>query len=298
MPLDDDAIRDLIDGKSKVTTRVGRYAGNDGNLALVDLGDQRIPVRFATPWVPEINEPVYVDTIDGVSRLVGPTSPKPGMGVVTTVSGDKVNVLTDFGTFSTVWAAYAPDAPSPSSGDTVGIDWSTGPRCYRLSTSPEPVPPPPDPGGGGGRIMSAEFRAVDAGTTHPNGDWWQSQPWAADGNVGAWFYGNTIRDTIPAGAVFESLQIYINRVQRTGDPPNWALHNLPWKDGVPAFGPSTPWHPDGNGWQTPPDPQGWFNALKAGGSAAGIGLNHGGYNKFASRTQDGATGALKITWRY
>lgn len=295
-----EAAQRAVDQKSKVTTRVGVYVGNDGNTALVDLGDQRVPVAFATAWVPEVNEPVYVDTIDGVSRLVGPTTPKPGMGVVVSLdaSGDYVTVMTDFGNYLMPYAAPDPDAPAPTSGDSVGIDWSSGPKCYRLSTSPDPVVPPPDPGGGSTpQTFTQEFRAVDAGTTHPNGDWWQREVWAADGNVGAWFYGSQIRDTIPNGALFLSLEVSINRIQRFGSAPNWALHDLPGKSGVPSFFGQTSWHPGGDGWQTPPNPQSWFDALKAGGNARGIGLNRGGYNKFSSLAQDGRSGALRISWR-
>jgi hypothetical protein len=296
--LDADAIQQLVAPLSTVTMRVGRYVGSDGQFALVDIGGERFPARFASAGVvPVVNDPVWVETVgNGPERLIlmrGIVGPRPGIGVVATIAGDQVRVTTDFGDFTMAYGGAA-----PTSGDIVGINWSGAPWCVKLSTSPdEPEAPPPTPGGGG-HVQTAEFRAVDAGTTHSSGDWWQAEVWAADNNVGAWFYGNQIRDTIPAAAEFVSLQVYIARRQRYGDPPNWALHNLPWKSGVPTFGPSTPWHPAGDGWQTPPDPAGWFNALKAGGSAFGVGLNHGGYNKFASRAQDGATGALKITWRY
>lgn len=288
-----DAARKQVDGKSKVAPRIGRYVGNAGINALVDLGDQRVPVQFATPWVPSVNEPVWVDSIDGVLRLTGPTTPKPGVGVILTITGTIALVRTDFGDFS---MPAAPSDPMPTSGDTVGISWSSQPWCTLLVDVPDPGAPPPNPGGGGGQVMSAEFRAVDAGTTHSNGDWWQAEVWAAENNVGAWMYGTAIKDTIPASAAFVSLEIYVNYNQRYGNSPNWALHNLASKSGVPSFGGSTPWAP-GEGWQTPPDAAGWFNALKAGGSHWGVGVNHGGFNKFASRTQDGATGALRIKWR-
>lgn len=290
-----DAARRVVEGKSRVVHRVGRYVGNLGNYALVDLGEERVQVPFATPWVPQVNEPVWVDSVDGVLRLTGPTTPKPGVGVVVTVSSDgsRAQVVTDFGEFG---MAVAPSDPPASSGDTVGISWSSQPWCMLLVDVPDPAEPPPAPGGGGGQVMSAEFRAVDSGTTHSNGDWWQQEVWAAENNVGAWVYGTAIKDTIPESAVFESLEIFVNYNQRFGNAPNWALHNLASKSGVPVFGGSMPWAP-GEGWQSPPDAVGWFNALKAGGSAWGVGVNRGGFNKFASRTQDGASGALRIKWR-
>lgn len=292
-----DSARMVVDQKSRVTPRIGRYVGNEGNLALVDMGDQRVPVLFATPWVPQINEPVWVDTVDGQSRLVGPTTPKPGVGVVVTMNEStmRATVVTDFGEHV---LPVAPTDPLPTSGDMVGIVWSSSPWCTILVDVPEQPDAPPPPPGGDGQVFTATFNAVDAGTTHSNGDWWQAQPWAAVNNYGAWFYGPVIKDTIPASAQFVSLEVYADYVQRQGSAPNWALHSSQVKSGVPTFGAATAWAP-AEGFQSPPGglAEVWFNALKAGGPAWGIGLVHGGYNMFASRVQNGATGALRIRWK-
>lgn len=292
MTSDDELLR-LLNGKSTVKVRAARFVGLQGQLALVDMGDQRFPVPFKSGgYVPQINDPVWVESVDGALFMTGPAVGKPGRGVVTTIGTDVVTVTTDLGDFVMPYAGE-----EPSSGDTVGISWSSGPWCARLSTSPDEEDAPPAPGGGGGGVRTVEFRALDAGTTHSNGDWWQAQVWSADNNVGAWFYGSQIKDTIPAGSTFVGLDIYINRVQQYGSAPNWALHNLPGKAGVPSFGGSTAWHPPANGWQTPPAAAAWFAALIGGGGSYGIGLNHGGYSKFASLAQDGMSGALRISWR-
>lgn len=55
------------------------------------------------------------------------------------------------------------------------------------------------------------------------------------------------------------------------------------------------WDP-ANGWNTVPN-NGWFAALIAGGAYYGIGLNQGGFNKFASLAEDGFSGALRIKWK-
>lgn len=289
-----DAARAATERKSTVTPRIGRYVGNDGLSALVDLGDQRVPVQFATPWVPQINEPVWVDSIDGVLRMTGPTRPKPGIGVILTITGTTAQVRTDFGDFEMV---VAPTDPLPTSGETVGISWSSQPWCTLLIDIPEPEPPAPDPGGGGTTVHVAEFRAVNAGSTDRGSPrWWQSQPWASNTTYGAWFYGNQVKDTVPAAAGFESLEFYVSRVQDQGGQPRFTLHSDPYPVGVPAMSAYTEWDPPG-GWQTPPDPEGWFDALKAGGSRFGVGLNQGGFNKFASLAQDGMSGALRIRWR-
>ena len=278
--------------KSRVTTRVGRYVGNEDQQALVDLGDQRFPVPFLTGFVPQVNDPVHVWTIDGTSFMVGPAHPKPGAGVVSTVNDPMVTVVTDFGTFSMPFAGA-----TPTSGDTVGISWSSQPWCAKLSTSPEPPSPPDPPAPPRPEVKTAEFRVIDTGSTdRGSARWWQAQPWASDSTYGAWFYGHQIKDTVPAGAQFVSLEFYAAWAVRFGDTPRFTLHSDPYKAGVPAMTGPTAWAP-GDGWQTPPDPQGWFNALKAGGDRFGVGLNQGGWNRFKSRGEDGMTGALRIKWK-
>lgn len=298
--LDDEAVLRLLAKKSRAATYVGRYVGNDGPLALVDLGAERLPVPFLTATVPEVNEPVHVWSIDGALFLMGPTAAKPGLGTVITVSGTLARVATDFGERVMAWG---PPSDPPTSGDAVSINWSSGPTCMKLSTSPPPVTPPPAPtptpgGGGGPQVRSQVFRAIDAGSTDRGAPrWWTDRPYASNTTFGAWFYGTQIKDTIPAGAEFVDLQIYIAYHQRQGAAPRFALHNQAGKGPVPGFGGYVEWAPAGGDFRTPPDPAGWFHALKQGGDRFGVGLNQGGYNIFRSLAQDGQSGALKITWR-
>ena len=295
-----DAARKEVTRKSTVIPRIGRYVGADGMNASVDLGDQRVPVQFATAWVPQINEAVWVDSVDGTLRLIGPTSPKPGIGVVETITGGSAVVQTDFGKFTMV---VAPTDPMPTSGDTVGIQWSSQPWCTLLVDVPDPDVPPPPPVGGGSELRTVEFRAIDAGSTDRDRPrWWQAQPWASESTYGAWFYGQQIKDTIPAGAQLHyvdgvpQLQFFVAWNRRRYGGSRFALHSDPVKAGVPAMSGSTVWNP-GDGWQTPPNAQEWFDALKAGGSRFGVGLNQGGWEEFKSLAQDGMSGALRITWR-
>lgn len=296
-----DAAQKVVDAKSRLTTRVGSYVGNDGNLALVDLGDQRVPVAFATPWVPEINEPVFVDTIDGVSRLVGPTKPKPGMGVVVTVAGDYVTVMTDFGDYLMPYAAPDADSPAPSSGDSVGIDWSSGPKCYRLSTSPDPVEPPPPPGGGGATVQTMVFRAVDAGSIRKNGvnGWWNARPWNSPSNFGCVFYGTQMADTIPDNAEFIGLEIYLTwAVRRWPNTLRWGTHPDAYKGGLPNVQGSALWDPgSAAGWYSPPWAQDWFNVAKSGVLGVALNTQGSGQEEARSLAEDGQSMALRITWR-
>lgn len=289
-----DAARRRVDRKSTVTPRIGRYVGNDGNYALVDLGDQRVQVQFGTPWVPQVNESVWVDSVDGMLRLTGPTSPKPGIGVILTITGAMATVRTDFGDFT---MAVAPTDPMPTSGETVGIQWSSQPWCTLLVDLPEPEAPAPPPAGGAGEVKAAEFRAVDAGSTDRGSPrWWNASPTAWNSTIGAWFYGGQIKDTVPASAEFVSLEFYVSRRKDFGGAPRFVLHDSPFKAGVPNLTGFTEWDPPG-GWRTPPDPVAWFNGLRGGGAWWGVGLNQGGDNVFSSLAQDGMSGALRIKWK-
>lgn len=296
--LDDEAVLRELAKKARVATYVGRYVGNDGPNALVDLGAERLPIPFLTGFVPEINEAVHVWSIEGAMFLVGPTAAKPGMGtVVSRINGSsQVRVTTDFGDFIMPWS---PASEEPVSGDSVAINWP-GPSCSKLSTSPPPVvpSPPPESGSSGPQTRTQVFRATDAGSTdRGSARWWTDRPYASNSTFGAWFYGSQIKDTIPAGAEFVSLEIFITYHQRQGDAPRFALHNQGAKGAVPGFGGTTTWAPEGGDFRTPPDAAGWFNALKAGGDRWGVGLNQGGYNIFKSLAQDGMSGALRITWK-
>ncbi|WP_323985880.1 hypothetical protein [Microbacterium plantarum] len=292
------AIRALVAGKSRVTPYVGRYVGNDSIHALVDMGGERLTMPFVSALVPEINEPVHVWSIDGAMFMVGPSTPKPGMGVVKTTSGDFVTVGTDFGDFV---MPYGPPGEPPTSGDTVAINWSTSPSCIKLSTSPDPVEPPPAPGGGQAREQTVEIRASEAGSiakTGANG-WWQARPWNSPSNYGVWFYPR-IADLIPADAEFVSLEIFLTwAVRRYDNTLRWGTHTSPSKGaGLPAVNGSAPWDPGrGAGWFTPPWAQDWFNAAKAGTFGVALNAQGVGREEAKSLAEDGQSGALRITYR-
>lgn len=300
MSLDAAAILAQLAKKSVVVPRIGRYVGAQAGQALIDMGDQRFPAAFATAFVPQINEPVHVWSIDGAMFMVGPSTPKPGVGIIATITGTHATVTTDFGDFE---MTVAPTDPMPTSGDSVGISWSTMPWCTLLVDVPDAPPPPPAPGGGGS-TQTAEFRAIAAGSTDRHQSrWWTAQPWASANTYGAWIAGTAIRDTIPAGAelVYEhgvpQLQVYVSWAVRRYGPPRWVMHNLFAMNAVPGVSAYHEWEPAGQGWQTPPMAQEWFDGLKAGGGWAGIGFNQGGYEQAKSLAQDGMSGALRIKWK-
>jgi hypothetical protein len=238
---------------------------------------------------------VWVDSIDGVLRLTGPTLPKPGIGVVATITGTTATVTTAFGDYT---FPVAPTDPMPTSGDTVGLHWSEQRWCTLLIDVPEPPPPPPPPSPGGGEVKTAEFRATFAGSTDRGSPrYWTSEVYASNTTYGVWVYGNALKDTIPAGAQFVSLEVYVSWRKRSGGAPRWVLHNLTSLSAVPSVSSYTEWSPPSGGYVVPPDPEGWFNALKAGGPWSGIGFNQGGYSIAHNLVANSMSGALRVRWR-
>lgn len=289
-----DVVSKAIGDRSLVVPRRATFvARTSSGQATVAVDGAQFTVDFATDFMPRAGDSVHIWQIDGLVFLVGPVTARPTRGLVTATSSTALTVNSNAGLLTGVPFVGA----QPLAGDTVALGWSDGPVCLgRLSNVPSAPPvitPTPTPG----TVRSATFFATDSGSTDRDAPrWWTAQPWASNSTFGAWFYGNQIKDTIPAGAQFVSLGFYVSWVSRGGSAPRFALHNHGAKSTVPGFGAYVEWAP-GSGWQTPPNPEAWFNGLKAGGAWAGVGLNQGGINKFASRAQDGSSGALSIAWK-
>lgn len=289
IPPEADAILDSTN--QSVSVRKATFVGVVDKAAQVDMGDSRFLCDFGSGYIPIVGEAVRIWSV-GDQHLLFPAGPRPAIGTVLTVADGRATLETSTGA---VTAAYAGTAPV--SGDRVGIVWSEdGPWCSaKLSSTPAPPTPAPDPGGGS-KLRSAIFRPIDTGSHNVgSSSYWQAQPWASNTTLGGWFYGTQIRDTIPASATPSKLEFYVSWAQRQGGNPNFGLHARPTKSGQLSFTNVTSWNPNG-GWQTPPGAGAWFNALKAGGGRFGVGLQHGGYNKFSSRSQNSMSGALRISW--
>jgi hypothetical protein len=90
--------------------------------------------------------------------------------------------------------------------------------------------------------------------------------------------------------------MYVSPTQLRYAAPIFGLHSYASKPGGAPAAVSSPTSVGvgGQGWVDLPVAFG--NALKSGGGAFGIGTGHGGYNIFASRGEDGQSGALRITF--
>ncbi|WIA99752.1 hypothetical protein [Curtobacterium sp. MCBA15_012] len=276
--------------KSTVTAFVGRFVSATATGCFVDVGGGRVPAQFGSDYLPEVNEPVNVLFINGAPFMMGPVGAKPGKGTVQSVSASVVTLDTAYGE---VVCPYN-QGVTPSTGQVMRIGWREGPFAEAvMSTSPKPADPPPAPGGGA-TTHADVFTALDAGSF--NGRWWTAQVRADDSDLGCWFYGSKISDTIPAGARIQAVQVYVSADRIYGNPPIFGVH--PYQSnpgGAPTLGALSP-IPVAPGWATLPT--GFGDVLKAGGGSAGVGVAHGGFNIFRSLAQDGQSGALRITSVY
>jgi hypothetical protein len=265
-------------------------AGSDGSGCLIDIQGSRIPALLGTTFLPEVGENVWVWVINDMYFIMGSTAVKPDQGTVVSASGGLATLTTSVGT--TIAAPYV--GAAPSAGQVMKLLWHNGPFAMLMSTSPAPAPPPPPPPSGA-TTHTHYFAAIDAGSYGSR--WWTDQVWASDNNLGAWFYGSKISDTIPAAAAISSVQIYISPQQISGSAPNFALHPYQVKPGgSPSYSLVTAIGVGGGGWLNLPTSFG--NGLKAGGGSAGVGVDHGGYNIFNSLAADGQSGALSIVSIY
>lgn len=274
---------DLIGEKSTVHRAVGVYRGVDGSRVLVDFDDRRIPAYSFAGYVPELNEPVWVEIVDGVAYMGGPTVPKPSQGVVASVTGGIATVTVTGGTIT----ATAPAGIIAL--DIVKLYWANGAHILAKigSTAPPVVPPAPTPAPA---RRTQTFTAIDSGSFDSR--WWTGDVYSSASNRGAWFYGSKIRDTIPPTAWIASAEIYLPPPKRLLGARPFGRHGHGTK---PAGAPSivdTSTLGGTSGWVS--IPTGLVDALKAG--TGGVGFALGGYNIWPGVQADGQSGALRITF--
>lgn len=259
-------------------------ANSDGT-ALVDFGDGQITV-LAT-FLPRFRgSAVRVLRVDNLTVLVGLAVPFPAEGVVATVGATTATVTTDAGTLTLPWVGSAPTV-----ADTVAIE-SHGVIIGKVSLPASTTYASPGAPGTGG-TFTLDFRAADSGS-YFGSSWWTNTVRCSDGNIGAWFYGTTIADTIPDSATIVSVQVKVKETvnQFPGSLATIGLHGLLSKAGVPVVT-SAVTIPAGSGFQALPTSFG--DALKTGASY-GLGTAEGGYHVYAGRATDADSGLLRITY--
>ncbi|MBP1241750.1 hypothetical protein ABID92_000422 [Frigoribacterium sp. PvP120] len=282
-------VQGLLDGKATVNTYLATFVSFARDRMQFDIGPERIDARAMTAYRPEVNEPVWIVAINGRFYFIGSALSKPGQGEVLDVVDGRAIVGTDIGDVSATIAEGIELVP----GSIVTLYWQGGATVMNVLSSPPPVVEPPPAQTAGPTQHVDTFLALDAGT-FGGGNWKQRQVWASASTLGAWFYGTKIVDTLRAAQV-QRIEIYCTLAQVFGDAPVFATHPHPSQPpGAPSLSNSTARQVSSGIWLELPVAFGQWLAANVGG----IGLNHGGFNKFRSLTEDPQSGALRITSIY
>lgn len=275
-----------------VGVKTGTLVSRSGSQVLVNLGETNALLSVSAQQLPPAGHPVVVQTLDGQVSVSGPARSLPGRGIVTALGSPRVTVVA----WDVTYTLPVAGSYTPVLNDEVSITWDLdgGLVTGSISAPSNVVPPDANPGGAGVQdFHPAPFTAVDTGSWQ-SGRWTKADVWASDSLTGFWWYGTGIADTIPDNASITSAAIYLSPSRTGGAAPNLQLHNTATRPGSePAFVGSAYQPPGRSGWQ--PIPLSFVDYLKANGG--GIGVNHGGYNIFRSRGQDGLSGALDLSWQ-
>lgn len=291
-----DQVAEAVAGQTNVELLAGVFVAADGVRAVVDVGNSRVTVSAMGFTFPAPGSSVWLLRVGKQFLMLGSAAPRHGLGRVTATGSPRCTVEYPAGSGVTQLMGY-PSNITPAVNDVVLIDWSSsdGTIIDKITIAPGVVvpvaPPAPAP-----TVGSAVFNAGDSGTFYvPGGRWNTLEVWAVTtgNNVGAWFYGNQIRDTIPDTATITSAEIYLPLFYDIGSAPVAQVHTSASKPGgnVAVTGGTHSLSPRA-GWS--PIPAAFIDHMKVHGG--GIALVGGGWAKYRPVGVDGASGALRVSW--
>jgi hypothetical protein len=287
-----DAIAQKLKSLKSTAFIVGTFVSTNSNGTVqVDFGNGPISCQSASPTQPLPGDSVVCIQNGASTVMLGPSSPRSPYGTVTATGSPTITVTTSSGSQQLFYVTTY----TPTIGDTVVI--SGGIVVGKASGTPAGnyAPPPAAP-----KKYLVEFVARDSGTYYvPGSVYNNTDVWCTStgNNIGAWFYGTSIADTIPNGAVINSVQLYVEEFYNEF-PFSRALiglHALTSKSGAPSIS-SAVAIPGGAGWITLPTSFG--DALKT-GTRKGVGTGSSGgsgFHKYRGRSADADSGKLRIGW--
>lgn len=289
MTLDDILLRKLSE-TPRVQSYVGIFLGMVNGLARLNLQGAAVDVK-CDGWVPPIpGMAVRVESLNGVLRVKGPSTPRSALGeVVESLDGDtRARVVVDGEEW--VLPVTAPYVPLPT--DKVVIDWMAGfvsgeQAAARVDDTPPPAPPK------GVGFAGLLVQATDSGRWSTSyGNWFgNSDVWTGTTTQGAWFYGGGFR--VLAGANVSTVEIYLPLIQQQNNL-QFGLHGHASKGGSPGITSTFTHTGPRSGWVRLPD--GWGNALRDNPNwGVGVLSPGGGLNQWVGRASDAMSGALRFS---
>lgn len=268
---------------------VAQLVEQDGAIATVIQGNSTLQVRSAAPTLPP-GSAVRLERRDGQLILIGPANPPSTVGLIFTIG---TTCTVEYPPGSGVTAVLPRDAGySPTVGDTVLLSWTDqgGFIVGKWSTSPTakvPDLPPVAPA----QTYDQVFTAIDSGSYQGGYGWRTNEVWSSASNIGAWFYGTKIHDSIPDSALILNAWIYLPLRQQVGAAP-FGRHGYDYKPGGSLGFAGITDLGARSGWVA--IPTSLIDHLKA--NVGGLGYDIGGYNIWAGTQQDGQSGAVRVIY--
>ena len=225
-----DVVQRKLADVSRTRSVTGVFVEMVGSLARVNVQGSTVDVR-CDGWNPPIpGMPVRVDVTNGSMRVTGPSQTLPARAEVLEdiESGTRARI-TD-GVSDWTLSVMAPYVPIP--GDVVVVNWFSGHVLGEEAAAPEVVVPPEQPQ----RPTSFENLLIQPGGSGKFdlswSNWWGSDVWASNNNVGAWFYLG--RFSALAGADITRVEIFLPPPHRAVGAAFIGLHG---HAGIPGGNP-------------------------------------------------------------
>lgn len=269
---------------------VGTFVSQTGAIATVNQGKTQLLVRSSATGL-VAGDGARLERRNGDLVLTGPTAPRAKVGRVT-ATGTLTTV--EYPNGSGVTAQLQRNAAyTPAVNDLVLIEWESGGVIVgKIGAAPTNVTPDP-PAPAAPKPITATFTAIDSGSYQAPWGWRTNDVWSSASNLGAWFYGSKIRDTIPDAATIQKAQIYLPLQQQLGSAPFGRHGNATKPAGVVSFAALAEIGSDRSGWVS--IPTSLIDHLKS--NTGGLGFNYGGYNVWRGRQSDGLSGAVRVTYK-
>lgn len=258
-------------------------------------GAATIPARMTTQYPIIPGDPVRLARKNGELVVLGPTKSRDATGKI--ISAGATTCVVEYPSGSGVLATMPfNSAYTPVANDIVLIDWSAkgGVVVAELTELPTFTTPSPSGSAGAQTYHPEPFTALQSGSFR-NGAWWTTDVYSSINNIGAWFYGSKIKDTIPDSATILSARIYLPRreVLASGSPMLGRHPSATRPAGTVVVSATSAIAAGATGWTS--IPTSLIDNLKS--STGGIGFDHGGYTIWHGVSTDGLSGALDITYQ-
>lgn len=266
------------------------FVSQTGAVAVVNQGNTQLQVKSAASGI-VAGDPVRLERRRGDLVLIGPVAARAKIGRVT-ATGTPTTVEYPNGSGVTAQLRRN-NAYTPAVNDIVLIDWGTdgGVIVGKLDAAPSTTPPAA-PGTAPVKAYDVTFRALDSGAYQSGYGWRTNDVWSSASNIGAWFYGSKIRDTIPDAATITSAQIFLPLRSRLGAAPFGRHGNDTKPAGAVTFS-ATSTLTSLDGWVS--IPTSLLDHLKA--NPGGLGFDLGGLNIWDGTQLDKYSGALRVKYK-